>query len=469
MNYQGFHDEEYYGSERGVNNHDDNDSRLWGSDILNPNLTNSKIENLPENMKKSKRIMILSLQMGLNSQVVLHLLKNIDLNLPEDQIFNTILDQYNKYSTQREADNQQGSTMLLRKSQKVLKNMSSELRRSSSLLRQTRGRGTLSSRVNINVQNNNILANQEQTCPVCFEDIFDEKRKSRLSCGHFTCKNCFDQYLENKIINSQINEIKCPNEGCKLVLLESEIIHFLKSKPILLQKFFKFKNAQEIARNPNMKWCIRPGCEKVVNVKKNSGDNCYMKCECGQEFCYKCNNPWHPDMKCEEFIDKVYKSYIKGAEVKFCPSCQALIEKNDGCNHMTCLQCNFEFCWICEKKYSANHFSPFNLNGCPGLQFANITKQTNPWTKRCLWIKSLLFVILAIILIITIGPLVAIVAGIWLPLNQCFFNKPIHCNNSSDCLINVFKFILLLIVGLITCPITAILLMIAFLVSMARR
>lgn len=40
------------------------------------------------------------------------------------------------------------------------------------------------------------------------------------------------------------------------------------------------------------------------------------------------------------------------ANTKQCPECRKPIEKNQGCNHMTCKICNYEFCWLCLGKWS---------------------------------------------------------------------------------------------------------------------
>merc|ERR1712157_585722 len=36
---------------------------------------------------------------------------------------------------------------------------------------------------------------------------------------------------------------------------------------------------------------------------------------------------------------------------KLCPGCNVLIEKNQGCDHMTCKYCWWEFCWGCRGDY----------------------------------------------------------------------------------------------------------------------
>ena len=41
-------------------------------------------------------------------------------------------------------------------------------------------------------------------------------------------------------------------------------------------------------------------------------------------------------------------------------------EKNEGCNHMTCAECKYQWCWLCNGKYSYGHYTS---GKCNGLQF----------------------------------------------------------------------------------------------------
>jgi hypothetical protein len=61
-------------------------------------------------------------------------------------------------------------------------------------------------------------------------------------------------------------------------------------------------------------------------------------------------------------------NWKKNKNLKQCPRCKIYTEKNEGCNHMTCANCKFQWCWLCEGKYEYGHY---NQGKCRGFQFSN--------------------------------------------------------------------------------------------------
>ena len=98
-------------------------------------------------------------------------------------------------------------------------------------------------------------------------------------------------------------------------------------------------------------------------------------CSNGHSFCSLCDQPAHAPTSCEDhraWVQKI-KDEISDASdengkamegtdlanalwlkanTKKCPRCSALIEKDEGCNHMTCRKCRHDFCWICMQPWS---------------------------------------------------------------------------------------------------------------------
>ena len=93
----------------------------------------------------------------------------------------------------------------------------------------------------------------------------------------------------------------------------------------------------------------------------------YVKCEYGHEYCFDCLRLSHGKNSCDKNLEKQLLKWTKGKRVKRCPRCKIYTEKNEGCNHMKCVNCKFQWCWLCEDEYKYGHY---NSGKCQGQQFA---------------------------------------------------------------------------------------------------
>ena len=150
---------------------------------------------------------------------------------------------------------------------------------------------------------------------------------------------------------------------CQEHVSEEFIILHISVNDNLVEKFIKFKKRAEIIKDQNKKICPFPNCDSYLEKSIISK---YVQCENGHEFCFECLKPPHGNESCDAKIEKQFMDWKKGKRVKQCPRCKMFTEKNEGCNHMTCVACKYQWCWLCEKQYSYGHY---NTGACAGHQF----------------------------------------------------------------------------------------------------
>lgn len=245
-------------------------------------------------------------------------------------------------------------------------------------------------------------------CEICQGDIFDAYN---LDCKHEFCRECLREYILNKINTSNVIDIECPlgKSKCSLIINENDI------KLLVLEydykRYKKFVRRVNISKIPGVIFCPFSNCEsyaiknsklntntnlqidlkiiddqyqsqsnfndkKQENIQENSNfeENNFIFCiENKHYFCIKCLNEAHLNQNCMIKAELEFnKAVEKMQNVKRCPKCGFYIQKNDGCNHMTCvnLECKHEFCWICMKEYTQDHFISLR-SSCYGLMSVN--------------------------------------------------------------------------------------------------
>ena len=145
-----------------------------------------------------------------------------------------------------------------------------------------------------------------------------------------------------KIQANDINKLVCPQIGCnKQVSMQELTTLFQDSEPQVLDKLQVFVKKQRQEGDPLNRWCTKPGC--TGSMRGESLDAKMVVCPiCATKVCFQCRDDWHDDLSCEESMNKKLEGWVTThGGVRFCPVCKTKVEKNDGCNHMTCIICTY--------------------------------------------------------------------------------------------------------------------------------
>ncbi|CAG9860493.1 unnamed protein product [Phyllotreta striolata] len=225
-------------------------------------------------------------------------------------------------------------------------------------------------------------------CEICMFTISNWDQPVKTSCKHMFCKSCWKSYLTTKIQDGDAHHILCPAFECDF-LVPVELIEKIVT-PEMARRYLQFDIKAFVESNKCIKWCPVPDCGRAVKLPEaeratingQASGNTANKVlpvtshavDCGNAhfFCWECLGEAHAPCGCKQWQEwQMQISEVKPEELKAscsgtedaanclwlvtnskpCPSCKSPIQKNEGCNHMKCSKCKYDFCWVCQESW----------------------------------------------------------------------------------------------------------------------
>ena len=199
-------------------------------------------------------------------------------------------------------------------------------------------------------------------CEICYED---DVELFSLQCGHAFCAQCWKDYIEQKVLVG-LSDIRCQQSGCKALVFLKDVRKMCGED--VLKSYQNYLIDSQISLNPHLKRCLNPKCNNILTVE-SVGFCMVSSCPCGSRMCWRCGEESHAPCSCENkekwlniADDEKIAAKWMHENTKLCPKCKTRIEKNGGCNHMTCWKCHHEFCWICGHEWASHGGSYYECN-----------------------------------------------------------------------------------------------------------
>ncbi|OCK96270.1 uncharacterized protein K441DRAFT_553141 [Cenococcum geophilum 1.58] len=198
-------------------------------------------------------------------------------------------------------------------------------------------------------------APRTRECVVCSEATPIPDFPYLVNCAHRprVCSDCYKTWISSQLDNKSWKEIRCPGLGCKELLGHADVQRY--AAPEVYLRFDALSAREALNDDPNFRWCRRAGCKSGQIHENGTGtDGKIFQCVvCNFKVCTVHEDTWHEGETCKEYdyrtsgrkerdqkaLDEASLKAIRKFAKK-CPGkrgkCGWNIEKNDGCDLMTC-------------------------------------------------------------------------------------------------------------------------------------
>ena len=179
-------------------------------------------------------------------------------------------------------------------------------------------------------------------CPICFDDFPAESMVNIHSCKvHVYCVECLAGHATSLINTAEVARLYCPAPDCKQPFEEADIKALVP--PEVYDRYLQFLVLEHLKDAAHI-WC--PSCSAPIlasDVTCPSPTSLVICPTCSAYICSSCSKPYHAASMCDgsTIDDPDLLAYLheQGLKVKECPKCFRYVQKNGGCNHMSCGVC----------------------------------------------------------------------------------------------------------------------------------
>ncbi|CAL1593369.1 unnamed protein product [Knipowitschia caucasica] len=244
-------------------------------------------------------------------------------------------------------------------------------------------------------QRERAFSREQFACGVCFESWLGSKCQQVAGCGHIFCRSCLAEFCKVQIESGNVREVTCVQAECKSTLTPAQVRTLVGEE--LFSRYDRLLLQYTLDSMPDVVYCPRPSCASAV-LSSGSMAQCSA---CSLAFCLLCQRTYHGTGACPTAVQRPRPTVVQDGDLaeipdtlegrralwedyssaskprrnlleerygretmvgflssclsldwidvnsKNCPHCFIRIQKDGGCNHMTCSRCRRHFCWKC--------------------------------------------------------------------------------------------------------------------------
>jgi len=173
------------------------------------------------------------------------------------------------------------------------------------------------------------LAEQTFTCVVCEDDV-EGPDAIRVKCGHSFCRSCFKTTFTRALTIDTEYPVTCCGREIPLART-SDVLSLVERT--------RYKNRKTELESETKLYCADPACNWFINPKSYADPTTILvRCgKCRKVTCKTCKTQHTAFNECPSEIEanRAVREFGKAQGWRECNRCHAIVERIDGCPHMT--------------------------------------------------------------------------------------------------------------------------------------